>query len=92
MEEQSFLSKTHILIAIVVGILAPSITAVSAFYTAKSSLQNEIADMKLDNIKSFAGKRDVENISLRLDNMNQQISIMNSTLVEMRTIMKTSRR
>lgn len=92
MREQPFLSRMHTLIAIVVGVLAPSVTAVSAFYTAKSSIQQEIAEMRLSNIQTFAGKRDLENVSLKMDILTQQVSVMNANLVEMRTLLGNRRR
>jgi hypothetical protein len=88
--EKGFLSKTQLLVAIVIGILAPSITAVSAFFTAKSSLQKEMSDMKYDNIINFASKKDLENVSLKLDNISQQIILLNVHITEVQTLIKKS--
>lgn len=71
--EEIMLKRTHVVIAALLGILAPAVTAYGSYLKAFADVQAQMAAMRLDAEREFAKKEELRQVNEKLDSIREDL-------------------
>lgn len=72
--ETSFLKRYQLIVAILGGILIPTIAGVGGYYRANADMTQRIDKVQLDNANTYAKTSDLKDLRDRLDKISSDVS------------------
>lgn len=73
-KEMVVLKKTHLIVAIIAGMLTIAVSTLGANYASHGSLEAKINEARLETVKTFVPKEDFKSMSNKLDEMNGKLN------------------
>lgn len=71
--EEIVLKRAHVVIAAIIGIMAPALTAYGSYLKAFSDIQAQIAASRLDAEREFAKKEELKPVNDKLDSIIEDL-------------------
>lgn len=68
------LTKIQVVVAVVMSILVPTVTAVSATYSAYGNTNKVIDEHRLENYKTFVQKDELKEVRQKLEQMDGKLN------------------